>query len=258
MTPITLPDDLVEQDAIPCFDLINSNPTDHIFYYKNDWLKARANDGMVIKKLDTPEDAYIEYMPAEKSWKPVYAPNYTLIHHIYVPDDFEDQRLKTALIHTCESENSDKNGIAIILENQDFIKQQHYYVGLGYLEYAHLPGFTLLVKKFKPDAPTPLFVLSLNEKTKPKITHGITITYANQSIFISYYIHEMKNAFREMGFNVKLRKLDSAQEAWESGSPYGTFGVFLDGHFLTHKLLTPAEIENLVGTLELDNLYPES
>ncbi|MEQ8523280.1 YoaP domain-containing protein [Gracilimonas sp.] len=245
-----------ELDAIPCVDLKNPNSAD-LFRYNRSWILARFEDGMVITKLDTPEEAFIEYLPAEKAWKPVSAPGYIFINQLYVAEDHPDDWFKSELLLHCEVENSKKNGIVLMLPNESFKNSQHFYLSRGYLEHAHLPGFTLLIKKFKPEAPSPSFALSMEDKPNPIQAHLVTIKYADQSSFINYYIYEMKKVFEEMGFEVQLKKLLSASEARESGSPYGTFGVFLDGHFLTFQLLNRSEIEELIGTLDLNEMYPE-
>ena len=245
-----------ELDAVPCADLKNPN-SNELFKYNRNWLLARFEDGMVFTKLDTPDEAFIEYLPAEKAWKPVSAPGYIFINQLYVAEDQPDDWFKSELLQHCEVDNADKNGIVMMLGNEAFKKRQHFFLERGYLEHAHLPGFTLLVKKFRPEAPSPYFALTMQDAPNPIQAHQITIKYADQSSFINYYIYEMKKVFEDMGFEVQLAKLNSATEARESGSPYGTFGVFLDGHFLTCELLNRSKIEELIGTLDLNEMYPE-
>ncbi|MDZ7805760.1 MAG: YoaP domain-containing protein [Gracilimonas sp.] len=139
----------------------------------------------------------------------------------------------------------------ISTNDRDFFLQR------GYLEHAHIPGFTMLLKKFKTEVPVPAFALPIAEKTNPLNPHGITISFADQSAFVNYYIHEMKVIFEDMGFDVVLHRVHTPEEARKSGSPYGTLGVFMDGHFLTHKLLNKNGIEELIGSLDLNEMYPE-
>jgi hypothetical protein len=256
MTLIKLNIDTIGQGTLPCVDLKNPNSPE-LFTYNRDWLLERFEEGMVIIKLDTHKDAFIEYVSAEFAWKPIYAPDYTFINHVYVADDGPEQWLKSELLQTAETNNSKSNGMVIVLENIDFDRDREFYLQRGYLEHAHIPGFTMLVKKFKSEVPVPAFALPIAEKTNPLNPHGITISFADQSAFVNYYIYEMKVIFEDMGFDVILHRVRSPKEARESGSPYGTFGVFMDGHFLTHKLLNKHGIEKLIGSLVLNEMYPE-
>lgn len=256
MTLIKLSTHTLEQGTLPCVDLKNPNSPE-LFTYNRDWLLDRFEEGLVIIKLDTSKDAFIEYVPAEFAWKPIHAPGYTFINHVYVAEDGTEQWLKSELIQIAETNNSRSNGMILVLEDKDFSTDRDFFLQRGYLEHAHIPGFTMLVKKFKTEIPAPAFILPTSENTILSNMHGITIKYADQSAFINYYIHEMKIIFEDMGFNVELHRVNSPEEARNSGSPYGTFGVFMDGHFLTNKLLNKKGIEELIGSLDLNKMYPE-
>lgn len=248
--------DNLDLDSIPCIDF--SNPANGAYFnYNRDWLVNRLDEGMVIKSMDTPLAAFIQYGPAEKAWRSVWAPGFTFVHHLHVEEDQPNHRLKSELLQHCELESSEKNGVAVMLDEEDFWELRPFFLNQGYKETALLPGFVLMTKKFIYSAPDPTFALSFFDQKYPLYTHNITITYANQSSFVTYYIHQMKKEFQELGFHITIQKLNTAQEARESGSPYGTFGVFLDGQFLTHRLLNKNEIESLIGTLDLNKLYPE-
>ncbi len=86
MTLIKLDTHTIGQGTLPCVDLKNPNSSE-LFTYNREWLLDRFEEGMVIIKLDTNKDAFIEYLPAEYSWKPIHAPGYTFINHVYVADD---------------------------------------------------------------------------------------------------------------------------------------------------------------------------
>lgn len=246
-----------ELDTIPCVDLTNPN-SDELFTYNQHWLMARLDEGMDIIKMDSGTTAFIEYIPTEYSWKPVLAPGYALIHHVFAADEDDIHMVKFELIEKCEAENSEKNGVVLMLRKEEFNAEQDFYMNMGYLVYDERPGFTLLAKKFRPQAKSPHFIrVDEQETPPPSLPHSITIKYADQSAFINYYIYEMKKDFQDMGFSVELRKLTSAAEARESGSPYGTFGVFLDGHYLCSRLMNRQQIETLIGDLDLFEVYPE-
>lgn len=72
MTLLTLHSDNITPDTIPCTDLKNPNSKE-LFTYDQNWLQKQFDEGLVIIKIDSPKEALIEYMPAEKAWKPISA-----------------------------------------------------------------------------------------------------------------------------------------------------------------------------------------
>jgi hypothetical protein len=174
-----------------------------------------------------------------------------------VPEIYASEWLKSILLHHCEIENKDKNGVVIMLGNDDFKQNRTFFLQRGYLEYAHLPNFTLLVKRFNPESPSPYFSMNFETETSHGQSHTITLKYADQSTFINFYIFQMGREFEDLGFEVILKKLETAKDARDSGTPYGTFGVFLDGNFLTHRLLNQKGIQELIGKQDLNIVFPE-
>ncbi|MDR9416968.1 MAG: hypothetical protein RI564_11850 [Gracilimonas sp.] len=255
MCPFNITAQNFEMNPIPCVDL--QNPTNgQYFHYKKNWILERLNEGLQIKILDTPTASFIEYLPAELSWRGVLAPGYTFIHHLFVQEDDFDHRLKSELLQASETHSNNAKGMVTVIDQDDKKSLFSFYKMHGFKEVAQLPGFKLMAKKFDPSASDPRFALSVYDYKTHK-THDVIITYADQSEFILYYLYRMKLEFERLGFNVKMRKLKSVSEARQSGSPYGTLGIFLDGQFLSHRLMNEVQIEELIGSLDLYEVYPE-
>lgn len=255
MCLITVTPDNFDLNPIPCVDL--QNPTNgQYFQYNKNWIKSRFEEGLIIKMLDTPTTSFIEYLPAKYSWRGVLAPEYTFIHHLFVEEDDSDDRLKSELLQCSEIDSKDSNGMITVLDRTTAEALTPFYEMHGYREMAHLPGFVLMGKKFIQSAQDPTFALSMYEYSRDK-SHDVIISYADQSEFILYYLYRMKMEFERLGFQVKMRKLETVNDAHHSGSPYGTLGIFLDGEFLSHRLMNETQIEELIGTLDLNEMYPE-
>lgn len=47
---------------------------------KKEWMKNRFAEGLVFLKCDVRGKCFIEYIPAESAWAPVYAPDYMYIN----------------------------------------------------------------------------------------------------------------------------------------------------------------------------------
>ena len=71
----------VDSEGFFCY---MSKPKSEGYRNKLDWLKARFDEGLVIKKLNLPERGFIEYIPGEFAWRPVYAPEYMFIHCLWI------------------------------------------------------------------------------------------------------------------------------------------------------------------------------
>jgi len=70
--------------------------------------------------MDSPREAFLEFIPAEKAWKPISAPGYIFINHIFVEHPDPDHWIKSELLQQCETENSDTNGMLIMLDREEF------------------------------------------------------------------------------------------------------------------------------------------
>ena len=68
---------------------------------KKDWLKCRFQEGLKFKKFNVRGKVFIEYLPAEKAWKPVHAPGYMFIDCLWVAGSYKGQGLGTRLLEEC-------------------------------------------------------------------------------------------------------------------------------------------------------------
>ena len=88
-----------------------------------------------------------------------------------------------------------------------------------------------MVRKNDPQASTPSFRENVRNPTiKEK---GLLIQYTDQCPFASHYALEMKHtAENDFDINTTIEHIDSYEKVQNAHSPYGSFGVFLDGQFL--------------------------
>lgn len=61
------------------------------------------------------------------------------------------------------------------------------------------------------------------------------------------YVNLLHRLAKDMNVPSKAIKLRSCEEAQENGSPFGTLGIFYNGKFLTHELMTEAKFRALAG-----------
>lgn len=75
---------------------------------KKAWMKERFADGLVFKKLDARGKAFIEYIPAEKAWRPIVAPGYMHVHCFWVSGQFKGQGWANRLLSECVADAKEK------------------------------------------------------------------------------------------------------------------------------------------------------
>ena len=65
---------------------------------KKTWVKREFDNGYVFRKLDERAKVFIEYVPAEKAWMPVDAPNYLMINCFWVSGQYKGKGYAKALL----------------------------------------------------------------------------------------------------------------------------------------------------------------
>jgi len=218
---------------------------------KKAWMKQTFKDGLVFKRLDERGKVFIEYLPIEKAWKPVTGRNYLMINCLWVAGKFKGQGWATRLLETCitDARLQNKAGIAVVTSNKrkPFLTEKAFYTKNGFETVdSAAPYFELVVLKLQK-APLPLFSL---EAQTGKISgqHDITVIFSNQCPFMEAYVAEMAQVAKDAGFSVCVQKLESYQQAQETGSPFGTLGIYYRGEFLTHELMSMEKFRKIIGT----------
>lgn len=245
MEIISLNKNNIEQEHICC--VIADKKSQSGVSLKKNWLKERFEDGLKFKKLNVRGKVFIEYIPSEKSWKPIDAPNYMVIHCLWVSGKYKEQGYAKKLLEECENDAQDKNGICVITSKQTFLTDKHFYLSQGFEVCDTAPPyFELLVKQFNSNTPKPKF----NDTAKSlKIddTNGISFYYSDQCPYFDHYLNEMIEIVNRMTIPYKKIKLENAEQAQNVSSAYGTFNIFLNGKFLTHKPMTGKQFEGLLN-----------
>jgi len=221
---------------------------------KKEWLTGRFEDGLVFKKkLDSRGKVFIEYIPAEKGWIPVEAPNYMLINCHWVSGSYKGQGFGSALLEACEKDAASKNMSGVIVlsspKKKPYLSDKSFYLRHGY-EVADTasPYFELLVKKFSPEGIDPKFKDTAKNGFPEKI-HGIDIFYTAQCPFTVPYVEMLKPVILGTAEAVRLHQITSREEAQNHFCPVTTYSVFVNGTFHSQEILTPKKLEQLISKL---------
>jgi len=240
-----------------CCAIGNDKPNQRRANSKKDWLKERFGDGLLFKRFDARGKFFIEYMPIEKCWKPIVGINYMVINCLWVSGQFKGQGLSRLLLEECIADAKQLNmkGVAVVSSSivRPFLTDKKFFLKQGFKSVETAPPyFELLVLKFDQQTENPIFSGNVKIGSCANQT-GFTIIYSCQCPFMEEYVGLMAEVLKNKMVHHEILKLKSYQEAQQSGSPFGTFGIYFNGHFLTHELMSEKKFGQFVEELILAN-----
>lgn len=217
---------------------------------KKDWMKDEFDNGLVFKRFDQRGKLFIEYVPVEKAWKPIKGKNYMVINCLWVSGQFKGKGMSTQLLNECiaDAKFQEKDGIAVVSSStiKPFLTDKKFYLKHGFeIADTARPYFELLVLKFNGKAEKPRF----SDNAKSGVCSnksGLTFIYSNQCPFMEEYIAVLTEVTKRSGIAYKTYKLQNFREAQEIGSPFGTLGIYFNGEFQTHELMSEKKFEKYI------------
>jgi ribosomal protein S18 acetylase RimI-like enzyme len=218
---------------------ISEKPGENCVGTKKDWLKERFDDGLVFKKLDVRGKVFIEYIPAEKAWAPINAPNYMYINCFWVSGKYKGQGHANKLLAECikDAKEKGKDGLVILsskikktfLSDPKFLKYKGFKVG----DQAK-PYYELLYLPFKEEAGIPKFnECAKNARTNKK---GVVIYYSNQCPHTEKYVGLVGDIAIERGVKFEKIKYLSSVQAQNAPAPFTTYSLFFNGEFISNEI----------------------
>ncbi|MCT4639798.1 MAG: N-acetyltransferase [Bacteroidales bacterium] len=205
---------------------------------KKDWLRREFDNGYVFRRIDARAKVFIEYVPAEKGWVPIDAPNYLLINCFWVSGRYKGNGYGKELLKLAidDAKQQGKDGLVTVagVKKFHFMSDTKWLLKQGFEIIEKLQsGFCLLVKKINPDAKNPAFrdsVISGECENKK----GLVVYYTNRCPFSEYHV---TTSLKETAANRKLPleviKLDTLDKAQSAPSPATIFSLFYNGKFVT-------------------------
>ena len=210
------------------------------------WLEERFAEGMKIKILyeNGRSVGFIEYIPGEFAWRAVSAPNYMLIHCLWVVGRGKGKGYGSRLLNGCieDARKAGHDGVAMVTSRRVWLAGPELLLKHGFepLDEAP-PTFELLVKKFK-EAPSPAFPKDWDERARQYGT-GLTIIRSDQCPYINDAVSTVLEAGHEMGIGTRVVELESAREVQGlAPSAYGTFSIVYNGALLSYHYLLKKEL----------------
>lgn len=249
MEVITLTHENLETEHICCAIADNK---DCQVRAKKSWLAERFSDGLVFKKMNVRGKCFIEYIPAEKAWAPVIAPDYMYINCLWVSGKFKGQGYSSELLEHCiaDSKEKGKKGLVILSSR----KKMPFLSDPGYLRYKGFqaadhagPYYELLYLPFEEGTTKPEFTQSVKER-KP-VEEGFVLYYSYQCPYTAKYVPLIEQLAKDRGVPFLAKRFASAKEAKECPAPFTTYSLFYNGEFITNEILSEKKFEKILSDL---------
>jgi len=249
MAIITINESNIDSEHI-CCAIGNDKENKARAQTKKEWLKDQFANGLIFKRLNERGKVFIEYMPIEKCWKPLVGNNYMVINCLWVSGQFKGKGYSTQLLNECikDAKKLKMKGIVVVTSNKvrPFLTDKKFYIKHGFeVVDSALPYFELLVLKFNKTEDNPSFTEKA-KKAECDNRKGFTFIYSNQCVFMEEYVSLLNNVAKEMNIKTNSIKLNSYEEAQKNGSAFGTLGIYYNGNFITHELMTEAKFKILI------------
>ncbi len=233
---ITLNKDNIGKEHICCG--FSDKKCKDSYELKKEWLKKEFDNGYVFRRLNERAKVFIEYVPAEKAWIPVDAPNYLMINCFWVSGQYKGKGYAKALLQSAidDAKAQGKDGLVTVVGTNKFhfMSDTKWLLMQGFETIEKLPyGFSLLAMKINPKAPNPQFKeTALSGECPDK--NGLVVYYTNRCPFTEYYIHtELTQTAQNRKLPLKLIKLETMEQAQSAPTPATIFSLFHNGKFIT-------------------------
>jgi hypothetical protein len=222
------------------------------YLQKRQWLDSRFNEGMKIKILHENggrDTGFIEYIPGEFAWRAVHAPNYLVIHCLWVVGRGKDKGFGSELIKSCveDARLQGKQGVAMVTTNKIWLAKKDIFLKNGFKEVDQAQGvFQLLTIDFGAGG-SAKFPVNWEERAS-KYGDGLTVLRTAQCPYIENGTNDILRFAEARGIASRTVTYHSAGELQEnSPTPYGVFGTVLDGKLLAYHYLLEKDFEKLIN-----------
>ena len=233
---ITLTKENIEKEHICC--AFSDKKCKESYELKKEWLKKEFNNGYVFRRLDERAKVFIEYVPAEKAWIPVSAPNYLMINCFWVAGQYKGKGYAKALLQSAidDAITQGKDGLVTVVGTKKFhyMGDTKWFLRQGFETIEKLPnGFSLLALKLNAKAENPSFKEFTRSGNCPDNT-GLVAYFSNRCPFAEYHImNTLTETARKKNLSLKIIKLETMEQAQSAPTPATIFSLFFNGKFVT-------------------------
>jgi hypothetical protein len=215
---------------------------------KVEWLVNRFAEGLRILMFRDPQGAplaFLEYVPGEFAWRPVDAKGWLFVHCLWVfPNGQKIGGLGRRLIDACvdEARQAGATGVAAMVSEGTWIVGQDIFLKCGFTQVDQADRFQLVAYR-TGEGPSPRFrEIGGQFKNIP----GLQIVYAAQCPLLPKSVKDLAEVAAQLGMEMKITELKSAQEAQAAPSYYGVFSLLWNGRLLSDHYVSKTRFKSLI------------
>ena len=191
---------------------------------------------------------FIEYIPGEFAWRAVNAPGYLVIHCLWVVGKGKGKGYGSQLLQLCldDARAQNKHGVVMVSSDGVWLAKKDLFIKQGFKEVGQAPpSFSLLVYRFD-DAPLPAFPKDWEER-QARFGKGLTVIRTPQCPYNEDAANIALEYAAEQKIDARVVAFESAKELQlNSPSPYGAFGLVLNGRLLAYHYLLCKDFDKLI------------
>ncbi|MGA2570723.1 MAG: hypothetical protein ABSF23_09405 [Terracidiphilus sp.] len=199
------------------------------------WLESRFRQGLRLKMILKGGRGFIEYIPGKYAWRGIVAPNYMVVHCLWVVGRAKGHGCGEALLDECIRDARDANldGVAAVTAHKRiWHSETGYFLHRGFkLIDTAPPGADLVALKFRR-APDPAFTGDW-EKKRRKLGSGLTVVSSAQCPYSYEGAQQIAQAARLLGLPAATVRLKTAADVRRSApTPCGVFDIVYNGQII--------------------------
>jgi GNAT superfamily N-acetyltransferase len=236
MTYITLTKENIDAEHICC--AFSDKKCAESYQMKKKWLASQFDNGFIFQRLDERAKVFIEYVPAEKAWVPVTAPNYLMIGCFWVSGKYKKQGHGKTLLNNVikAARKQGKAGLVTVVGTKKFhfMSDTKWLLRQGFEICESIPsGFSLIKMDLSKATSHVCFNDSVKSGECPE-KKGLVAYYTNRCPYSEYYVKEsLVSTAKKRNLPLKTIKLETMKQARAAPTPATIFSLFLDGKFIT-------------------------
>lgn len=235
MSYIILNEENIKDEHICC--AFSDKKCTESYEAKKVWLNTQFEKDFVFERLDERAKVFMETVPSEYAWVPIYADNFIFIGCFWVSGKYKSsghgkELLKKAILR-CKEEKRDglvtivgKKKFHFMSDTKWFLKQ-----GFEIVETTN-DNFLLLSLKLNKNASNPSFRESVY--TNIVSNKGCVVYYSNRCPYSEYHVkNSLVESCRKRKIPLEVIKIKTLEESQSSPSPATIFSLYLEGKFIT-------------------------
>jgi GNAT superfamily N-acetyltransferase len=223
---------------------------------KIDWIKNSFQEGLKLKILYSQKDkeqGMIEYIDGSAAYRPIEAKGFIAIHCIFVgfKKEYKNRGYGSSLLHRCiqDAKKEKMKGICVVTRKGPFMARNDLFLknGFAVVDFQK-PDFNLLCLSFDDKKKLPAFKKDID--TVEKYQKGLTIFRSDQCPYTVKNVYEIANtAQKKYHIDVRIIPIESAKEAQECPSAFGSFCLIFEGKILSYHPISNRRFENIMDQI---------